>query len=61
MAATTKSELESYVNKVGVQQIFQELLEDVVTTRPDDPIDYLVGLLTEKDERSSDEKKKMLK
>jgi hypothetical protein len=61
MAATTKSELESYVNKVGVQQIFQELLEDVVTTRPDDPIDYLVGLLTEKDERSSEEKKKMLK
>ena len=61
MAATTKAELEGYVNKVGVQQIFQELLEDVVTTRPDEPIDYLLGLLTEKDDRQEDEKRKLLK
>ena len=43
--ADVKKNLENYVNKVGAQQMFGEMLEDVVLERPEEPIDFLINLL----------------
>ena len=58
--AETKQNLENYVNKVGAQQMFGEMLEDVVLERPEKPIDYLINLLTTTDTRGDAEKDKLL-
>ena len=58
--AETKQNLENYVNKVGAQQMFGEMLEDVVLERPEKPIDYLINLLTTTDTRGDAEKNKLL-
>ena len=52
--------MENYVNKVGAQQMFGEMLEDVVLERPEKPIDYLINLLTTTDTRGDAEKDKLL-
>ena len=55
-----KQELENYVNRTGVNQMFGELLEDVVLARPDEPLDFLLDLLTSKDDRGSETQEKLL-
>jgi hypothetical protein len=59
--ANVKKELENYVNGTGVNQMFGELLEDVVLARPDEPIDFLLDLLTSKDDRSAASQEKLLR
>jgi hypothetical protein len=58
--ADVKKNLENYVNKVGAQQMFGEMLEDVVLERPEEPIDFLINLLTATDTRNDAEKEKLL-
>ena len=58
--AEVKQNLENYVNKVGAQQIFGEMLEDVVLERPEKPIDFLIDLLVASDNRPDADKEKLL-
>lgn len=58
--AEVKQNLEKYVNKVGAQQMFGEMLEDVVLERPEKPIDFLINLLVASDNRPDADKEKLL-
>ena len=58
--AEVKQNLENYVHKVGAQQMFGEMLEDVVLERPEEPIDFLINLLVASDNRPDADKEKQL-